>query len=348
VGSEQRQATTPRRQAIASRLAALAFLTVVVALSLAGVGAEPSKAQQATTAIVTGTERVFVRRGPGNEFPPFASIPSGSTVDVQEMRGEWARIITASGQVGYINSRFLSLPGEVEHHAPTPPHPTATRPSPKPTTPRPQFTPTPAAPTNTRGPTRTLPPSPTRTSTHSPAPSRTPSETRTPSVTRTVKATRTPTIAPTVTTTPTWTVTPTSREPVAMRTANQRSRDLEAEIASLKQDLADEKGKHKASGGSDNTAVAPAVDGCSDQVRTELARLAVAVESLQHRTSGISEPSPEISSAVPTPQSTTPTEAHLFPPVAIALGFAGIVIGWGLGSSHARRQERSRRLRLRF
>ena len=85
---------------------------------------------QGSTALVTGAERVFVRRGPGLQFPPFATLTDGSTVEVQEVRGEWARISTANGQVGYVNSNFLALPGEHRSaHRPTrppPPAPTAT------------------------------------------------------------------------------------------------------------------------------------------------------------------------------------------------------------------------------
>ncbi len=67
---------------------------------------------QGNTAVVTGAEHVFIRRGPGTEFPPFATLMEGSTVEVQEMHGEWARVLTASGQSGYVKSNFLGLPGE--------------------------------------------------------------------------------------------------------------------------------------------------------------------------------------------------------------------------------------------
>jgi hypothetical protein len=84
---------------------------------------------------VTGTDRVFVRRGPGTEFPPFATLTKGSAVEVQEMQGEWSRVKTAGGQVGYVHSNFLALPsearsgavGETPHTQPTP------QPTPQPT-----------------------------------------------------------------------------------------------------------------------------------------------------------------------------------------------------------------------
>lgn len=87
---------------------------------------------QGNTAVVTGTERVFVRRGPGTEFPPFATLTKGSAVEVQEMQGEWSRVKTAGGQVGYVHSNFLALPSEAGSaavaetpHAQPTPHPTA-------------------------------------------------------------------------------------------------------------------------------------------------------------------------------------------------------------------------------
>ena len=67
---------------------------------------------QGNTAVVTGSQRVFVRRGPGTDFPAFATLTRGSVVEVQAMQGEWSRVKTAGGQVGYIHSNFLALPNE--------------------------------------------------------------------------------------------------------------------------------------------------------------------------------------------------------------------------------------------
>jgi hypothetical protein len=74
---------------------------------------------QANSAVVAGAAHVFIRRGPGTEFPPFATLTEGSSVEIQEMHGEWARVLTASGQSGYVNSNFLAIPGE--HRAPPAP-----------------------------------------------------------------------------------------------------------------------------------------------------------------------------------------------------------------------------------
>jgi hypothetical protein len=110
-----------RRKDAGDRLAGLKFpifhifhfrfvILVVVALSFGPAWA------QANTAVVAGAEHVFIRRGPGTEFPPFATLAEGTSVEIQEMHGEWARVLTASGQSGYVNSNFLALPGE--HRAP--------------------------------------------------------------------------------------------------------------------------------------------------------------------------------------------------------------------------------------
>ncbi|MFN8627960.1 MAG: SH3 domain-containing protein [Candidatus Binatia bacterium] len=78
---------------------------------LCAVAASETSAQ-GNTAVITGAEHVFIRRGPGTEFPPFANLSQGATVEIQEMRGEWARVQTATGQSGYIRSTFLTLVGE--------------------------------------------------------------------------------------------------------------------------------------------------------------------------------------------------------------------------------------------
>ena len=82
------------------------------------------------TALITGAERVLIRRGPGRKFPPFAALTEGSAVEVQEMQGEWSRVKTASGQVGYVHSNFLALPSEAGAAATPQP---AAQPTPQPT-----------------------------------------------------------------------------------------------------------------------------------------------------------------------------------------------------------------------
>jgi len=67
---------------------------------------------QGSPAVIAGAELVNIRRGPGTEFPPFATLSRGNKVEIQEMRGEWARVQTASGQYGHIRITFLAPIGE--------------------------------------------------------------------------------------------------------------------------------------------------------------------------------------------------------------------------------------------
>jgi uncharacterized protein YgiM (DUF1202 family) len=66
-------------------------------------------AAESKPAVVEGTSQLFIRRGPGTEFPPFATLTGGSQVQVEETHGSWARVTTASGQVGYVHTRFLTM-----------------------------------------------------------------------------------------------------------------------------------------------------------------------------------------------------------------------------------------------
>ena len=94
----------PRARAVA--------LLMVLCMVLAHFGRAALAGAQGSMAIVTGAEHVFIRRGPGTEFPPFANLSAGAKVEIQEMRGEWARVLTASGQSGYVRSNFLALATE--------------------------------------------------------------------------------------------------------------------------------------------------------------------------------------------------------------------------------------------
>lgn len=80
----------------------------------------PASWAQGNTAVVTGAKRLMVRRGPTKGAASFATLSKGTKVEVQEMHGEWARIVTPGRQVGYVNSNFLALPSEKPKAAPTP------------------------------------------------------------------------------------------------------------------------------------------------------------------------------------------------------------------------------------
>lgn len=109
-GSRSRRQLGNRGLFWAARVAALALLLPLSA-PLHRVWA------QGNTAIVTGAERVYVRRGPGTEFPPFGTLPQGTKVEVQEMTGEWSRVVTPRGEVGYMHSNFLAPEGEASRRA---------------------------------------------------------------------------------------------------------------------------------------------------------------------------------------------------------------------------------------
>ncbi len=325
-------------------------------------------------AIVTGTEKVFVRRGPGNEFPPFASIPSGSTVEVQDTLGDWTRISTASGQVGYVATQFLSFPGEPEHR-PTAIRATPTRLAPtrlavRTPTPRPTFTIT-LVPTTTplRLPTFTVarPVSPTATAIWLSLPSATPirsasirpTETQ-PRPTATAPLptntrphpSETPTRAP-KTATPTRfvpsaterpSVTPTRERVFNDPAAAKRIKELEAQLETQREELALWKHRSESMPTATPTSVL-ATPVVTPDVARELARMASSLEALDKRL-GTGAPGAAMD-AEPTPVRAK-TDEGPFSPFGILLLFVGALFGGSMGRSYERRLERSRRSRLRF
>ena len=338
---EERIGIQAAARQVGQRVWAVVFVLAFLTLPLLG----PTSAE-ATTAIVTGTEWVFVRRGPGNQFPPFARIPSGSTVEVQEVEGDWARIITASGQVGFIHKKFLAFPAGGEPATAHPPPATHREPSAQMATPTrtpPTKSPTARAPTAVATPTEARYPTPTRTL----RPTRTPKPTRTPTLTRSPSPTRTPT--PTFTWSPTRTV-PAGRPPGASATATaspvaQASPAVtaaspegstipawEAELLALKQELVMCRQQNNAT---------PSLASCPDEVKRELARLREILEATPRVHTVPLAPNPD-------PAEAAADDRHAVSPIAVFLGTAGLILGWWGGSRYARRQERARRSRLRF
>lgn len=92
-----------RHRAIAATIALL-FVTLVVPLT----APEPVAAQE-RGAVVRGASKVFVRRGPGMSFPPFARLAEGSVVQVKGQQGQWVRIMTTGGQMGFVNAKYLLM-----------------------------------------------------------------------------------------------------------------------------------------------------------------------------------------------------------------------------------------------
>jgi uncharacterized protein YgiM (DUF1202 family) len=224
---------------------------------------------QGSTVVVTGTKRVLVRRGPGTGFPPFASLSNGSVVEVLEMRGEWSRVKTASGQVGYVHSNFLALPSEAGSAAAA-------------EAPRPQ-------------PTATPLPQPTA---HS--------------------------------------------DTAALHTLTERNKALEAQVNTLQEELTALKNRPTQT--APPAATVAAVTAEAEELRTELRRLAVAVEGLQKRFGVTTASNDAAAAGVP------PAEApeRSVSSTALVLGALGLLLGWVGGITYGRTQERGRRSRIRF
>jgi SH3-like domain-containing protein len=245
------------------------FLLLALGAMVPSVVATAVWGQGSSTVVVTGTKRVLVRRGPGTEFPPFAALTKGSVVEVLEMRGEWSRVKTAGGQVGYVHSNFLALPSEARSAAAgEAPHPQ---------------------------PTATPLPQPTA---HS--------------------------------------------DTAALNTLTERNKALEAQVSALQEELTALKNRPTQT--AQPTPTAAAATGDTEDLRTELRRLTVAVEGLQRRM-GANPPSNDAAAAgAPPPEATERSVSS----TALVLGALGLLLGWVGGITYGRTQERGRRSRIRF
>jgi uncharacterized protein YgiM (DUF1202 family) len=86
------------------------LLALLLAILLAVVA--PATAAETTPAIVSGAELLYVRRGPGINYPAFATVARGQAVEVEHLEGTWAFVHLPSGQTGYVHSTYLSFPAE--------------------------------------------------------------------------------------------------------------------------------------------------------------------------------------------------------------------------------------------
>jgi hypothetical protein len=174
--------------------------------------------------------------------------------------------------------------------------------------------------------TRTAPPTRTGTVTRTATPTRTPSSTRSvPPLTATSSAlaARSATAV---------------QETAQLHGVAERNRELEAELLAVRQELA----ALKQRSGATVVATRNAAD-CPEEVRHELARLSAAIEILQRRNLNV-----PVENTPVAPPGSSPPDNHVLSPLAVFLGMAGIVVGSWLGSRYVRKQERSRRSRLRF
>jgi hypothetical protein len=214
---------------------------------------------QGSPAVVTGAERLVVRRGPGKGYRPVATLSRGSTVDVQEIRGEWARIVTEQGEKGYVKSTFLVLPTDKQRRGGS----------------------------------------------------------------------------PAVATVPAAAATAPASDSAALQ---ERNKALEAEVDSLRQELADSQNRREPT---PMPAANPAPP-IPEQWHAELARLTTAVEGLQRRIDARAAGD----DAVPI----TPMDGggHTVSAMSMLFGMIGILVGWLIGGTFGRKQDRGRRTRIRF
>lgn len=125
--SERKLKSRWERGGYASWVQALPLFAVIAALGVAGsVAALHPYTDQVGAAIIVhpaqagevrhvAVEMLKVRQGPGGDQPVLALLDRFATVQVVDVRGDWARILTASGLTGYVPSRFLfGGPGGVE------------------------------------------------------------------------------------------------------------------------------------------------------------------------------------------------------------------------------------------
>jgi hypothetical protein len=94
-----------------------AVLLVQLCLGVLLLTGLPRSAAAAGSAVIRGATTLNVRSGPGREYPSFATLTEGSTVEVQATQGSWARVRTAAGEIGYVHKAFL-VPLEPEEAAP--------------------------------------------------------------------------------------------------------------------------------------------------------------------------------------------------------------------------------------
>jgi uncharacterized protein YgiM (DUF1202 family) len=284
---------------------------VLLFLLLMGLGAV-AVSGQTNMATVTGADRLAVRRGPGKQFPPFASLTAGSKVEVEELQGEWARIVTGSGQRGYVHSNFLSISAAGTTEAGT----SAAAATTGATT----TTSTPAVAPGDGAATRAL-----ATELQAARTSQKKLESELQAANDRTKALQS-----------------------ALDAATTRGKALEAEVGSLRErgrtletELQAAQGEITTLRNRTQVAGAPAPSaGEPADLQAQVRRLTAAVEALERRLgrsseTGASETTPE-----------TATDPPSFSGVAILLGLAGVAAGWMLGGLFGRKPDRRSRIRF--
>lgn len=68
---------------------------------------EPTEPEQVERIGTLNTDEVNIRSGPGKEYDPVGYCILGERITVLEMDGEWCKIETSTGVVGYIMDKFI-------------------------------------------------------------------------------------------------------------------------------------------------------------------------------------------------------------------------------------------------
>jgi hypothetical protein len=292
---------------------------LLVILMVCGVVAAASA--ETNSATVVGANRLVVRRGPGKQFPPFASLTEGSKVEVEEVKGEWARIVTGNGQRGYVHSNFLSIAGELPAATPAAGEAAAepARAAAEPPVSRPGVDRTRALESELKAVNEAK--KSLEAELHAASDRAKALEAELKGATDRSKALE--------------------GEEAALR---ERAKSLDADLQAARQEIAELKSR------ANPAAATGEPRGGAENIGAELARLAAAVDALQSRVgsaplaSGVAAGERPAGATSQSPGS----EDTLLSPTAVLIGLLGIVVGWFLGGTVGRKQDRGRRARIRF
>jgi uncharacterized protein YgiM (DUF1202 family) len=287
-------------------------LALMLVLSMAS--AVPALAQT-SSATVTGADKLVVRRGPGKQFPPFASLTEGSKVEVEQIDGEWARIVTGNGQRGYVHSNFLSLSGSVDVA-------------------------TPAAAAAAQTPDRAQPEAaqahPTERTRPADAELRAANDRKKSLESDLHTATER-----------------TKALESDLKTATDRSKALEVEGASLREHVKAAEAQLQVAqqelvqlrARPEPTISVSATPGAElAELRAQIVRLTGAVDALQNQLTGTAggiRPVADTSSG-------SAGSSETVSATTVLIGLFGVIVGWALGGTFGRKQDRTRRSRIRF
>ena len=83
------------------------ILVAIASLLLCGTPLAAQADIVADYAVVTGTDNLNLRQGPGTGYPVVRSFPRGTQVEIYSTQGAWA-FVSVGGYTGYMNNSYLS------------------------------------------------------------------------------------------------------------------------------------------------------------------------------------------------------------------------------------------------